>query len=336
MGEKKRISTKLKEQIWIKDEFTCQSCGATISWNDLRVGYILPDHEGGRCEPSNLQAICKDCHRLEVSKPEKGEVERRLLRMIWEMGILKDEVKEHKEEKGDLREELKLLERDFESLMKENMDLKDRVEHESRLVKAFKNKYERTLKDLDNYRRRTDNEVELKVRQGTKKMIMGIIGALDNIDRAIGDLRSNHGTETSIETGLLSIRKGIINVLSEHGVKEEYPEGERFDPRIHEAVDVVQDKSVPDGTVVAIDLSGFHMNDSVLRAARVTVSKGGKPDNNETKDIIDREKALTRKRPKKSTVIIEDDDEYLDWDHHEKSKSKMIEIEDGDEFQIEV
>jgi molecular chaperone GrpE len=58
-------------------------------------------------------------------------------------------------------------------------------------------------------------------------------------------------------------------------VKKLEPQGERFDPNLHEALFEVPDESVPAGTVVQVVESGYTIGDRVLRPAKVGVSKGG-------------------------------------------------------------
>jgi molecular chaperone GrpE len=58
-------------------------------------------------------------------------------------------------------------------------------------------------------------------------------------------------------------------------VKKLEPQGQRFDPNLHEALFEVPDESVPAGTVVQVIESGYTIGDRVLRPAKVGVSKGG-------------------------------------------------------------
>ena len=59
-----------------------------------------------------------------------------------------------------------------------------------------------------------------------------------------------------------------------HGVQRIHPEGEKFDPHLHQAVAQVPSDTVPTGHVVEVAQPGFTIGDRVLRAAMVTVSNG--------------------------------------------------------------
>ena len=69
--------------------------------------------------------------------------------------------------------------------------------------------------------------------------------------------------------------RDFLSRLTRHGVKKLEPQGQRFDPNLHEALFEVPDESVPAGTVVQVIESGYTIGDRVLRPAKVGVSKGG-------------------------------------------------------------
>ena len=58
-------------------------------------------------------------------------------------------------------------------------------------------------------------------------------------------------------------------------VRKIEPDGQKFDPNLHQAMFEVPNTEVPNGTVVQTVQSGFVIGDRVLRPALVGVSKGG-------------------------------------------------------------
>ena len=328
------ISNKLKEQIWIKDEFTCQSCGRTINWEDLRICHIIPDYKGGRCEPSNLMAICRRCYRDSKSRPDRGEVERSLLSMIGELSELKEEVKEQKTEKRGLEEELNLLEGEFEKLMKEYNEQSERFEHQSSLTNAFMAKYERVMKDLENHKRRREHEVNLQVRNRSKPLIIGIIETLDNLERALMDMEDSGGggKEESISRGLESMMKALLRTLDENDVKMIYPNGDLFDPRFHEAVDMVKDKSVPDNTVIGVENRGYSLHDQTIRPAKVIVARGGRKIIRQNREGPQQDEERVKRR--KLTVVIEEEEDQ-DWEAPLEGDPNGFEVLEVDESTME-
>jgi molecular chaperone GrpE len=67
----------------------------------------------------------------------------------------------------------------------------------------------------------------------------------------------------------------LLNVLDKNGVRKFEPQGEKFDPNVHQAMYELDDPSVPAGTVAKVVQAGYMIADRVLRPALVAVSKGG-------------------------------------------------------------
>lgn len=53
------ISSALRWEVWMRDDFTCQHCGTR---NNLSVDHIIPRVKGGPTEGTNLQTLCKPCN----------------------------------------------------------------------------------------------------------------------------------------------------------------------------------------------------------------------------------------------------------------------------------
>jgi len=63
--------------------------------------------------------------------------------------------------------------------------------------------------------------------------------------------------------------------MEKHGIKRFDPQGQKFDPNLHQAMYEVPDPSVPSGMVAQVVQPGYMIADRVLRPALVGVSKGG-------------------------------------------------------------
>lgn len=64
-------------------------------------------------------------------------------------------------------------------------------------------------------------------------------------------------------------------MLERHGVTRIEPLGQRFDPNCQQAMYEVENKDVPEGTVIDVMQSGYTIGDRCLRPALVAVAKGG-------------------------------------------------------------
>jgi molecular chaperone GrpE len=67
----------------------------------------------------------------------------------------------------------------------------------------------------------------------------------------------------------------MVKTLGRYGVRRIHPQGERFDPNLHQAMFEVPNPDVPSGTVVQVVQTGYVIGERVLRPALVGVAKGG-------------------------------------------------------------
>ena len=75
--------------------------------------------------------------------------------------------------------------------------------------------------------------------------------------------------------GVELTERDLLKTLEKYGIKQIDPQGQRFDPNLHQAMFEVEDTSVTTGTVVQVVQAGFVIGERVLRPALVGVSKGG-------------------------------------------------------------
>ena len=67
----------------------------------------------------------------------------------------------------------------------------------------------------------------------------------------------------------------LMKVFDKHGITKMDVLGKHFDPNFHQVIQEVEDKTKPNGTVIAELQTGYMINDRILREAMVVVSKGG-------------------------------------------------------------
>jgi molecular chaperone GrpE len=127
-------------------------------------------------------------------------------------------------------------------------------------------RYLRALADLDNYRKRSAQEVERRVAEQTERLLLDWIEAVDSVDRALGMEPSD---------GLRGVLEQMEAILARQGVERVGATGDRFDPELHEAISVQESDEVPDRTVLDVARSGYRRGERVLRPAQVVVSRDG-------------------------------------------------------------
>ncbi len=137
----------------------------------------------------------------------------------------------------------------------------------------------RLVADMDNLRKRTDREKVETAKFAISKFALDIIDVADNFERAMaavpaGAAEADPALATLVE-GVGMIDGQLKGVLERHGVKRIWPEGEMFNPHLHQPM-MQQDRSdVPHGTILQVFQAGYVIDERVIRPAVVVTAKGG-------------------------------------------------------------
>jgi molecular chaperone GrpE len=87
------------------------------------------------------------------------------------------------------------------------------------------------------------------------------------------------GHSESVREGMRLIVRNYVGMLNNENVKiVDCARGAKFDPQVHEAVNALPDAEIAEGLIITELRKGYLYKDQLLRAARVTVSKGRLPD----------------------------------------------------------
>ncbi len=142
----------------------------------------------------------------------------------------------------------------------------------------YKEKMLRAAADLENFKRRSRRNEEEYKRYGIKDVVMELIPAVDNLERALDhvakqlEAESTAGDESLID-GVKMVYRQILAALEKHGVKGFEALHEDFDPERHEAIQQVESTEFDTGTVVEQFQKGYFLHDRLLRPSLVSVAK---------------------------------------------------------------
>jgi molecular chaperone GrpE len=138
---------------------------------------------------------------------------------------------------------------------------------------------QRTKADFENYRRRATREAAAAQERGIAKLAKELLPAVDNLDRALEAAASaspdgapqDNGTATLV-SGIKLVHDDVIAALARAGIEPFSPQGERFDPQLHEAIAQMPVEGAESGTVVEVYQRGYRLGEVVIRPARVVVA----------------------------------------------------------------
>lgn len=177
---------------------------------------------------------------------------------------MQEEQRERPEEES-LRQKVNRLKSRVKTLKKE-------LEKKRREAEEYLNLLKRTRADFENYRKRQE-EIEEHFRRFAKEdLLYRLLPIVDNFESALESLGENCNPSPFVQ-GVEIIYRELLNVLKSEGVKPFESAGHQFDPKIHEAVDVVEVSPEEEGKVIKEIQKGYLLHDKVLRPARVWVGK---------------------------------------------------------------
>jgi molecular chaperone GrpE len=143
----------------------------------------------------------------------------------------------------------------------------------------LKDRLLRAHAEVENIRKRSEREKEETAKYAITRLARDIVSVGDNFQRAIDavppDAVERDSALKSFLEGVTLTERELLNVLERYGIRKIVPNGEPFNPHMHQAVMEMQRTDVPAGTVVQVFQAGFVIEDRVLRPAMVAVAKGG-------------------------------------------------------------
>lgn len=132
------------------------------------------------------------------------------------------------------------------------------------------NRYLRAAAELDNVRKRAARDVENARKFALERFATELLAVKDSLEMGLA------ATDAADVEHLLEGSKAILKQLSaameRFGVAELDPEGEPFDPTLHEAMTTQPSSQVEPGTVLTVFQKGYTLNGRLLRPARVVVA----------------------------------------------------------------
>ena len=150
--------------------------------------------------------------------------------------------------------------------LEQKLAAKDRELRE--LVATYKRDVTQTVEDT---KQRLKRDAERTLELERARLVETLLPVLDNLVLAINHARKQG--DSPLVQGVAMVEKLFIEKLSSLGVERMVSIGQRFDPKLHEAITMVPSTPEQDGVVVGELRPGFRMNDRVIQAALVQVGR---------------------------------------------------------------
>ena len=149
--------------------------------------------------------------------------------------------------------------------------VEEQLEAANAEIASLKDQLLRKIAEFDNYRKRTIKEKTDLILNGGEKTIITILPIIDDMERALKNMKSADDVSAVLE-GVELIYKKFMDILAKQGVSVIETKEADFDVDLHEAVAQLP-APTPElkGKVMDCTLTGYKLNDKVIRHAQVVV-----------------------------------------------------------------
>lgn len=154
------------------------------------------------------------------------------------------------------------------------MEALQRLAKTEALVIQQKDEVLRVQAEMQNLRRRTEQDVEKAHKFGQEKLSAELLGVMDNLERAL-EVSVDDANESviALKQGVEITLKSFLDCFKKFSIEQINPLGEPFDPQVHQAMVMQESPDAEPNTVMAVMQKGYTLHGRVIRPAMVVVSK---------------------------------------------------------------
>ena len=137
-------------------------------------------------------------------------------------------------------------------------------------IESLKDKVLRAEAEMQNVRRRADKDVENAHKFGLERLVQHILPVVDSLEKA---LEAKTKQDDHVIEGVELTFKLLQDLMSKESIQVIDPLGEPFDPNLHEAMSIVENRELESNSVFAVVQKGYTLNERLVRPAMVMVTK---------------------------------------------------------------
>ncbi|ASA56565.1 nucleotide exchange factor GrpE [Vibrio gazogenes] len=131
----------------------------------------------------------------------------------------------------------------------------------------------RAQAEVENIRRRSEQEVDKARKYALNRFAEELLPVIDNLERAIQAADAENEVIKPLVEGVELTHKTFIGTIEKFGLREINPEGETFNPELHQAMSIQESPDHESNTVMFVMQKGYELNGRVVRPAMVMVAK---------------------------------------------------------------
>jgi len=153
----------------------------------------------------------------------------------------------------------------------EKTSIKKQLEEETKKIQEYIDHLQRLQAEFDNYRKRTEQEKQLIIKQANQELIQKMLSILDSFELAFQTQKEDN----DFTKGMKLIFSEVYSTLEKEGLKKIDCLNKKFDSNFHEVM-LQGESDKEEGTILEELQKGYMLNDRVIRFSKVKISQGVK------------------------------------------------------------
>lgn len=131
----------------------------------------------------------------------------------------------------------------------------------------------RTRAEIDNMRRRSEQDVEKAHKFALEKFSKDILNTIDNLERALSTPANKEDESIkALFDGVELTLKELLSTVARFGVEPVGAVGETFNPDLHQAISMQPAEGFESNQITTVLQKGYTLNGRVIRPAMVMVA----------------------------------------------------------------
>ncbi|URJ28770.1 nucleotide exchange factor GrpE [Blochmannia endosymbiont of Camponotus sp. C-046] len=160
----------------------------------------------------------------------------------------------------------KIIDPKNDQIVKLKIKLAQLQEHEHNTVL-------RLTAEIENIRRRNNQEIEKIHKFGLERFIFELLPVIDNLERTLNISDNSNTLLSAIIEGIELTLKSFLDTVHKFGLKSIHEINVPFNPEIHQAISITASEDHKPNQVLTMIQKGYLLNGRLIRPAMVTVSQ---------------------------------------------------------------
>ncbi len=162
---------------------------------------------------------------------------------------------------------------DEQEITVDDIDMVERLQQTEAKLAEAQDQILRLKAEMENLRRRSAREVENAHKYALERFVQELLPVIDSLEMGRDAGMAEGATLEKLQEGTDLTLKMLLSTIEKFGIKALHPEGEPFDPELHQAMTMLESSEHAPNTVMNVMQKGYLLNERLMRPAMVVVSK---------------------------------------------------------------